>query len=243
MNCNIKSVLEEYFSSVYSVISEKYDIPVSDLEGIFNSLFNSNEKKTDACVYVFERSGKNNKKGDVCGVNIKGEGEFCSKHKPKEKKEQVPVKKQTKEKKESRTCPHVFDRNGKNNKKGDVCGVNIKGDGEFCSKHKKEKKEKTEEEKPKKSKLPKPQVPSKKKKKEEEIIKDEVIEKEIKEAKPKVILKKHKNLGIFYHAETRFVFESPMDRIIIGKLTDEDLIDQLTKEDEKLIEKYKFIVA
>lgn len=279
MNNNLKKVLEGYFANVYSVISEKYDIPVSDLENIFESLFEKEphpKTKTPAkasavvdekdpqpkkknrkpttddvdekvptsckCVYVFERSGKNNKKGDVCGVKIKGEGELCSKHKGKtptktsaddvDEKVQAPCK-----------CVYVFERTGKNNKKGDVCGVKIKGEGDLCSKHKDKK---TNSDKKDKKKIPKPRIPSKKKKEKEnvgEVIEDDIIEKEIKEAKPKVILKKHKDLGVFYHAETRFVFESPIERIIIGKLSDDDLIYPITDDDEPMVKKYKFIVG
>jgi hypothetical protein len=125
-----------------------------------------------------------------------------------------------------------------------VCGVKIKGEGDLCSKHKDKKT--NSDKKDKKNKIPKPRIPSKKKKEKEnvgEVIEDDIIEKEIKEAKPKVILKKHKDLGVFYHAETRFVFESPIERIIIGKLSDDDLIYPITDDDEPMVKKYKFIVG
>jgi hypothetical protein len=277
MNAEIKSVIEEYFSSVFSTLTEKYNIPTHELESIFDSLFVSEEEEVKpvvkkkkkkitttsdesiihSCVYVFERSGKNNKKGDVCGTKIKGEGDYCSKHKNKQKTATVsPVEKKNKEdnkdndednkedskedNKEDNTCPYVFERKGKNNKKGEVCDARLKAGNKYCPKHK-NKKVTNEDDDVIKKKLPKPRIPSKKKKETgvEEVIKENIE----KETKPKIILKKHKNLGIFYHAETRFVFQSPIERTIIGKLVEDDLIDPITESDYKLIEKYQFIIG
>jgi len=184
MNKNLKRLIEGYFSSVFSDISEKYNIPEYELESIFDSLFakepvTEKKKAGNTCVYVFERTGKNNKKGDVCGTKIKGEGEHCSKHKAKQKSNDSDKKK---------------------------------------------------------SKLPKLRnTPSKKD--------DKQIEEVIEDIKPKIILRKHKTLGVFYHAETRFIFESPIDRKITGKLNDSDVVESIADSDSKLIEKYKFIVV
>jgi len=232
MNKNLKRLIEGYFSSVFSDISEKYNIPEYELESIFDSLFakepvTEKKKAGNTCVYVFERTGKNNKKGDVCGTKIKGEGEHCSKHKAKHK-ESAPEVGADKE------CVYVFERTGKNNKVGDVCGTKIKGEGEHCSKHKA--KQKSNDSDKKKSKLPKLRnTPSKKD--------DKQIEEVIEDIKPKIILRKHKTLGVFYHAETRFIFESPIDRKITGKLNDSDVVESIADRDSKLIEKYKFIVV
>ena len=228
---NLKPIIEEYFSSVFSDISEKYNIPEYELESIFDSLFTKKSVAENTCMYVFERTGKNNKSGDVCGTQIKGEGEHCSKHKIRQK-ESVPEVCESKSK--GKTCVYVFERTGKNNKLGDVCGTQIKGEGEHCSKHKsKQTKSKLDK---KKSKLPKIYTPSKN---DGENRVEEVIE----DIKPKIILKKHKKLGVFYHAETRFILDSPFDRKISGKLNDSDMVESIAESDYNLIEKYKFIVV
>ena len=270
MNTNLKRIIEEYFSSVFTVLSEKYDIPECDLESILQSVFEGEQSVTESpkpvkpkpkpkpkdededadedvksslqtCSYIFERSGKNNNKGDKCGTKTKGDAEYCSKH-----KKRVADSKEKGDECNS-LCMYVFERKGKNNIKGEQCGTKTKGDAKYCSKHKnKEKLDSDDKDKCKKTKPPRPRVPSKKKKveKTEEVITDTKIEKDKDtELKPKIILKKHKNLGVFYHAETRFVFESPLERIIIGKLLDDDIIDPITDSDKPQIEKYQFVIG
>ena len=54
----------------------------------------------------------------------------------------------------------------------------------------------------------------------------------------KIIIRKHTS-GKFWHPETQFVFESEKNKIVIGKIIDEDIKD-LSKSDIDICKKWKF---
>ena len=125
MNTDLEIIIKEYCSSVFSVISEKYNIPTHELESLFVSgeevkeVVEKKKKKTTSddsfhsCVYVFERSGKNNKKGDVCSTKIKGEGYYCSKHKNKKQTIESNEKEEKKEEKKGKVFIASMNLRGK----------------------------------------------------------------------------------------------------------------------------------
>ena len=56
---------------------------------------------------------------------------------------------------------------------------------------------------------------------------------------PRLILRKHKVTGDFWHSKTRMVFKSQSERVVVGKMVD-DSIENLTDEDIAVCKKWKF---
>jgi len=108
---------------------------------------------------------------------------------------------------DSSCCQYVFTK-GKN--AGENCTIKPK-DGEYCSKHKKEKVEK--EKKP---------ADNKKSEKSE---------------KTKFIIRKNKDLDLFWNPETKLVFKSKDEKVVIGTCQEGTLVG-LTDDDIKTCEKY-----
>ena len=142
--------------------------------------------------------------------NGKNEKNILEEEKKEEKKEEVK-KEEKKEVKNNNVkdilvkyCPYVFKR-GKN--KGKKCGAKCAKNSMYCSKHKKYE---NKEPKIKKKKLPpKPVV-------------------------KKTIIRKNKQINKFWHPETKLVFKSKNERIVIGKCNEDNDIIKLTKEDIEL---------
>jgi len=111
-------------------------------------------------------------------------------------------------------CIHEFTRNPR---KGQVCGVKIKEEGDYCSKHKK--------------KVDKDKVDKDK------------VDKNTKNLKPKelqlIVILNHK-VGKFIHPNTRLVFYSKEHKVVYGKLSLDDKIIPLCDKDIDICKKYLF---
>ena len=110
-------------------------------------------------------------------------------------------------------CKYKFTKGASS---GQICGCKLQNGNAFCSKHKKfegvEPKEKACLPKPKKS------------------IVEPVVKTSPKKQPIEVILRKNKAIDKLWHIETGMVFQSAIDRLVIGKCVD-DTIPDLTEED------------
>ena len=165
--------------------------------------------------------------------------------------------------KESSTCQYVFSK-GKN--AGEKCPTKIK-EGEFCSKHKPKSKdgEKSVEKKEKKEKKEKDESkeqteemtqqqeseeaaePKKKEKKDEKKDEKKTEKKDEKTDEKKTppkqfIISMNSGIGKYWSKDTRFVFESAQNKLVIGKLDSDDKtinsVENFTEEDLELVKKY-----
>ncbi len=101
----------------------------------------------------------------------------------------------------SGTCCYEFT---KPPRAGELCGVKVRGDGEFCSKHKK-----AAEKSPKdKTAMPKPKSAD-----------DKKADNDDGESK-KVVIRLNREIGKYWHPDTGFVFKSPEEKVVIGHLRD-----------------------
>lgn len=101
-------------------------------------------------------------------------------------------------------------KRGKN--KGKMCGLRCVKGSKYCSKHKKYE---YKEHKIKKEIVPEP-------------------------VKKQTIIRMNKKINKFWHPETRLVFKSKEERIVIGKCTEDNLIQALTEEDIKICQARSF---
>ena len=122
-------------------------------------------------------------------------------------------------------CPYVF---AKGANAGEVCGSKPKNGATYCSKHKKY--EGTEP----RSSTKKTLLPTTKK----SIV---PVVKKVSPAikKPNLILIRHKKINKFIHPETGLVFKSDKEKIVIGKLDNDKIID-LDESDIDNCKKYGF---
>lgn len=120
-------------------------------------------------------------------------------------------------------CKYKFTKGASS---GQICGCKLQNGNSFCSKHKKfegvEPKEKACLPKPKKS------------------IVEPVVKTSPKKQPIEVILRKNKAIDKLWHIETGMVFQSAIDRFVIGKCVD-DTIHDLTEEDIDICKSMGFI--
>ena len=142
---------------------------------------------------------------------------------------------------QEKTCPYSFSR-GPNS--GSVCGTKIKGEGNYCSKHKQY--ENKEQKGPKKV-LPQPKKSpvSSDDDDEEQRIREELNKKKTEGFTDKEIsymFFKKPELGenLSFHKQTGFVCNEK--RLIVGKKTDDNKVVPLTEEDKKVAKSWNFNV-
>ena len=124
----------------------------------------------------------------------------------------------------SRGCPYKFIKGAKRDQ---TCGGNAQEGNVYCSRHKKhegaEQKERKATPDPKRS-----------------IVKPKTKSKNLSPVKSiQRVLRKHKIVGKLWHPETGLVFKSAKERIVIGKIVDDNLVD-LTDEDYDDCRKWGF---
>ena len=146
----------------------------------------------------------------------------------KPKKEEPEKEKKTEKKKEEKVeeqkggiCIYEF---SKPPRKGEKCGVKVKDGGCFCSKHKKSDAktvEKSVEKEPKKS-----------------------VEKSSESTRKKkdFVITKNKDLNVWWNESTGLVFKSEKEKIVIGKVVDDDVVKDLSEDDLNLCKLKKFVV-
>lgn len=231
-----KIEIQERLTQAIKKISKKFNLPLEDISSEFDfddicfditrSMKMNLDKKTKTspeekkkskkktsdekkdkrcCPYVFP---KGEKKGEVCGVNIRGgdDAEFCSKHsKTKKSGDSEEV------------CQNIMT---KGDRKGQICGAKAKY-GDRCNAHKN--KENTEIKiKPLKDNPPKK---TKKNSNKESSSEEETVE----EKKEPMIKRKpkfthNKELNIYVHQPTNLVIKSSDEHIIIGRLVKDNVI-------------------
>ena len=113
------------------------------------------------------------------------------------------------DKKPGQGCPYEFT---KGTNAGTTCGKKSKDGNEFCSIHR----DKADKPKKEKKVLPEPIKTSSKS--------------TLKTSEEKVVLRKHPDLAKFYHPETKMVFHSAENRVVVGKVED-NIVSPLTEED------------
>lgn len=115
-------------------------------------------------------------------------------------------------------CPYTFTK-GKN--EGTVCGSKPKDGGEYCSKHQKfEGVGQTE-----KKKIPTPEKSA--------------TTSDGQEKKKRIVIRMNKDIDKYWNPETKMVFKSKEEKIVIGKYEDEE-VKKLTKQDIETCEKIGF---
>jgi hypothetical protein len=125
-------------------------------------------------------------------------------------------------KKEGGGCPYVFIK-GKN--EGQTCNSKRKDDSEYCSRHIKcEAVGQKEKKKIPSAKSVAPKSDDKKKKPDE---------------KPKIVIRMNKDINKYWNPETKLVFKSKEERVVIGNY-DNDTLNKLTDDDIASCEKYGF---
>ena len=146
---------------------------------------------------------------------------------------------------QEKTCPYSFSR-GPNS--GSVCGTKIKGEGNFCSKHKQyENKEQKGSKKvfPQPKKSPASSVASDNEDEEEQRIREELNKKRTEGFSEKEIsymFFKKPELGenLSFHKQTGFVCNEK--KLIVGKKTNDNKIIPLTDEDIKVAKSWNFTI-
>lgn len=109
---------------------------------------------------------------------------------------------------EGDSCPYIFT---KGQRDGEMCGAKPRKDMNYCSRHKKYE---DIEQKPKKT------LPQSKK-----TISSKT---ESKKSQPKImsrVLRKNKEIDMLWHPETGFVFKSTKERVVVGKIEDNKVIE------------------
>lgn len=201
--------------------------------------------KSEKCGFVLTR-GPN--KGNKCGKPSTGGSGFCSAHmsKPSEKSEErvqdsEDDEKNSKTATKSTKCCHVMTKGPRS---GEECGTAVKGDGDKCATHAKS------VSKPKKDVVPAPKSPTTS---EPQPKPKAETEKKSKSESGKVSLRRCKERGLIYHAETGFVFKSADELKVIGRIeivnkkpsgelrplthSDVDEIEQMDSEHKFIIDK------
>lgn len=142
--------------------------------------------------------------------------------KPIENKAEIPAKVSTSVK---TGCPYEYI---KGEVKGTICGAKLADGKAYCSRHKKHegvvKKEKKIIPIPKASQKDKTELPENKTQ----------IENSFSRA-----LYKHKTLGCLHHTQTGLVFKSATERIVIGKIVNNEVV-KLSDDDIELCKKWSF---
>ena len=171
-------------------------------------------------------NGKLNKKPiKITETSSKSSPEISSESSPEISSESSPEsspKKSSETSNENCGCPYEFTK-GKD--KGKQCGSKPKGGKVYCSKHQKY------EGKTKVCK-PVPQVKSK-------IKKSTSPSRESPNKPVQIQFRKHKELGVLFHNETNLVLKSIDDKVIIGCINENKILD-LTDENIETCKKYSF---
>ena len=122
------------------------------------------------------------------------------------------IKKQGNNNDENKKCPYIFT---KGNRNGEACGANIRNGGTYCSRHKKF---------------------------EGQVIKDrkQFVPETIKECK-KIVLRKHRKIGQYWHSDSKMIFKSKEEKVVIGKIDkDGSTVNDLNEEDIEECKKWSF---
>jgi hypothetical protein len=120
-------------------------------------------------------------------------------------------------------CPYVFIK-GKN--EGNICNSKPKDGATYCSRH--AKCEETGQKEKKK-------IPSAK----TVASKNEDKDKKKKDEKPKIVIRMNKDINKYWNPETKLVFKSKEERVVIGNY-DNDTLNKLTDDDIAVCEKFGF---
>lgn len=136
------------------------------------------------------------------------------------KEDKLSSKEDKKPLKTGQGCPYEFT---KGTNAGTTCGKKSKDGNEFCSIHR----DKADKPKKEKKVLPEPIKTSSKS--------------TLKTSEEKVVLRKHPDLAKFYHPETKMVFHSAENRVVVGKVED-NIVSPLTEEDVELCKKWRFAI-
>lgn len=126
---------------------------------------------------------------------------------------------------ETKTCNYLYQ---KGKRKGEICGEKPRRDGNYCSRHKKYEGENQKIKKvPLPKTLPRNKLSSTKKKSPR------------RSPQEKLILRNNKKLGVLWHPSTSLVFKSKNERIVVGKVESDTVVD-LSEDDIDVCKKYGF---
>lgn len=135
----------------------------------------------------------------------------------------TPKESKAKSKEVEGGCPYVFIK-GKN--EGQTCNSKPKDGATYCSRH--AKCEETGQKEKKK-------IPSAK----TVASKNEDKDKKKKDEKPKIVIRMNKDINKYWNPETKLVFKSKEERVVIGNY-DNNTLNKLTDDDIAVCEKYGF---
>jgi len=135
----------------------------------------------------------------------------------------TPKESKAKSKEVEDGCPYVFIK-GKN--EGQTCNSKPKDGATYCSRH--TKCEETGQKEKKK-------IPSAK----TVASKNEDKDKKKKDEKPKIVIRMNKDINKYWNPETKLVFKSKEERVVIGNY-DNNTLNKLTDDDIAVCEKYGF---
>lgn len=135
----------------------------------------------------------------------------------------TPKKAKTKSKEVEGGCPYVFIK-GKN--EGQTCNSKPKEGATYCSRHAKCEETGQKE----KKKIPSAKTVSSK---------NEDKDKKKKDEKPKIVIRMNKDINKYWNPETKLVFKSKEERVVIGNY-DNNTLNKLTDDDVAVCEKYGF---
>jgi hypothetical protein len=116
LTVSINKYVEQFCMKIVEKQNENHHFTVEELMELWGSepkvvknrktTPKTEKEETKKCSYVFGE--KSEKHGQECGVKVSGEGNFCSRHVPKEKKEKKEVKEKKEKKEKEKKEPTVI---------------------------------------------------------------------------------------------------------------------------------------
>ena len=176
---------------------------------------------------ICEKYGLNIEELETLWKEVSGSEAPKKKRGPVKKKDDstpsTPKKAKTNSKESEGGCPYVFIK-GKN--EGQTCNSKPKEGATYCSRHAKCEETGQKE----KKKIPSAKTVSSK---------NEDKDKKKKDEKPKIVIRMNKDINKYWNPETKLVFKSKEERVVIGNY-DNDTLNKLTDDDVAVCEKYGF---
>ena len=208
---SIKNVIEDF---LFLIVEKHPEIKTEDLQKIWNDVSNTS-KPSVVCSIKHIKS-----KVSTSPVNkdVEEDKEFDNNH------ENKSIKKSS----STGGCPYEYIKGGV---KGSICGSKIATGKTYCSRHKKYEGTVKEEKKA----VP---VPKSTQKNTIKPVKNKPVSPPVKAVSR--VLYKHKVTGKLWHPETMLVFRSAKERIVIGKIIEDDKMIDLTNVDIDTCRKWGF---
>ena len=124
-------------------------------------------------------------------------------------------------------CPYMYQ---KGKRKGEICAAKARKNGTYCSRHKKH--ENSEPKKVGKTPLPKPRSKGKS-------LASSKRKSPRRSPQEKLVLRNNRKLGVLWHSLSGMVFKSKNERIVVGKVVNDKVVD-LEEDDVETCKKYGF---